>query len=143
MSKLSRRGQLLVDRPPFPAYIAEHFARAGQLWDRELHPDGYISLCIAENKLHNDALIAQLDRYEVPARTLGYDAMTGNLDFRQRLATFMGRRFLGRTFDAEQLVVVAGAGTVLEMLCYAICDPGDGVLIPTPSYAGFWADLET
>ena len=143
MPKLSRRGQLLVDRPPFPAYIAEHFARAGQRWDRELHPDGYISLCIAENKLHNDALIAQLDRYEVPARTLGYDAMTGNLDFRQRLATFMGRRFLGRTFDAEQLVVVAGAGTVLEMLCYAICDPGDGVLIPTPSYAGFWADLET
>ncbi|NNC74801.1 MAG: aminotransferase class I/II-fold pyridoxal phosphate-dependent enzyme, partial [Acidimicrobiia bacterium] len=23
------------------------------------------------------------------------------------------------------------------------CDPGDGVLVPTPSYAGFWADLET
>jgi aspartate/methionine/tyrosine aminotransferase len=143
MSKLSRRGQLLVDSPPIPAYIAEHFARAGKPWDRELLPEGYISLCIAENKLHNDALIAHLARYEVPARVLGYDVMPGNLDFRQRLATFMARSFLGRTFDADQLVVVAGAGTVLEMLCYALCDPGDGVLIPTPSYAGFWPDLET
>jgi len=143
MPKLSRRGQTLVDSPPVPAYIAEHFARAGEPWDQTLRPDGYISLCIAENKLHNDALIEQLARYDVPARVLGYDAMTGNPEFRRRLATFMGRSFLGRTFEAEQLVVLAGAGVVLEMLFYALCDPGDGVLIPTPSYAGFWPDLET
>ncbi len=143
MSKLSRRGRRLVDSSPIPLYIAEHFARAGKPWDREMHPEAYINLCIAENKLHNEALIAQLARYEVPARVLGYDAMTGNLIFRQRLASFMGRSFLRRTFDADQLIVVAGAGTVLELLCYAICDPGDGVLIPTPSYAGFWPDLET
>ena len=143
MPKLSHRGQMLVDSPPMPTYIAEHFARAGRTWDRERHPEGYIGLCIAENKLHNDALIAQMARHEAPARVLGYDAMSGNLEFRQRLAAFMGRSFLGRTFDAEQLVVLAGAGSVLEMLCYAICDPGDAVLIPTPSYAGFWADLET
>ena len=142
MSKLSRRGQLLVDSPPIAAYIAEHFQRMGQSWDREVCPDGYIGLCIAENKLSSDTLIAQLARYDVPARVLGYDAMTGNLEFRQRLATFMGRSFLGRTFDAGQLIVLAGAGSVLEMLCYAICDPGDGILIPTPSYAGFWADFE-
>ncbi len=143
MSTLSRRGQRLVESPPMPAYIAEHFARAGQPWDRESRPDGYIGLCIAENKLHNDDLIARLDRYQVPARVLGYDTMTGNLEFRQRLAAFMGRSFLRRTFDAGQIVVLAGAGSVLEMLFYALCGPGDGVLIPTPSYAGFWADLET
>ena len=32
---------------------------------------------------------------------------------------------------------------MLELLFYALCNPGDGVLIPTPSYAGFWSDLET
>ena len=143
MYKLSRRGQTLIDSPPVAPYIAEHFMRAGRPWDRARRPDGYISLCIAENKLHSHALIAQLTRYEVPARVLGYDAMTGNLEFRQRLAAFMGRSFLGRVFDAGQIAVVAGAGAVLEMLCYTICDPGDGVLIPTPSYAGFWPDLET
>lgn len=142
-SKLSRRGQRLVDSPPMPPYAAEHFARAGRAWHPDLRPDGYIGLCVAENKLHNDDLITQLARYEVPARTLGYDAMTGNIEFRHRLAMFMGRSFLGRTFDAKQVVVLAGAGAVLEMLFYTICDSGDGVLVPTPSYAGFWADLET
>ena len=135
MSTLSRRGHRLVDSPSMPAYVVEHFARADQSWDLDLRPDGYIGMCVAEHMLHNDELIAQLACYEVPARALGYDAMTGNLEF--------GRGFLGRTFDAEQIIVLAGAGSVLEILFYAICDPGDGVLIPTPSYAGFWADLET
>src|SRR5690606_37454053 len=86
----------------------------------------------------------QLAHYRnVPARTLGYDAMIGNLEFRQKLADFMGRTFLGRTIAADRLAVLAGAGAVLEQLFYAITDPGDGVLVPTPSYAGFWADLET
>jgi aspartate/methionine/tyrosine aminotransferase len=38
--------------------------------------------------------------------------------------------------------VLAGAGSVLEILFHVIADPGDGVLVPTPSYAGFWPDLE-
>ncbi|MFP6782174.1 MAG: aminotransferase class I/II-fold pyridoxal phosphate-dependent enzyme, partial [Gammaproteobacteria bacterium] len=46
-------------------------------------------------------------------------------------------------FTSDQLVLLAGAGTILEMLFYSICDAGDGVIIPTPSYAGFWFDLET
>ncbi len=143
MPKLSNRGQVLLDSPPMPAYISEHFARAASPWHKETCPAGYIGLCIAENKLDNEFLVAQLARYEVPARVLGYDAMNGNLEFRERLAAFMGRHFLGRNFTADQLVVLAGAGAVLEMLCYVICDSGDGVLVPTPSYAGFWPDLET
>jgi aspartate/methionine/tyrosine aminotransferase len=143
MSELSQRGQHLLDSSPVAAYVSEHFARVAEPWDAQLCPHGYISLCIAENKLNSQGLIEQLSRYEVPASVLGYDMMSGNPRFRGRLAAFMGRTFLGRTFDAQQLVVVAGAGAVLEMLYYTICDPGDGVLIPTPSYSGFWPDLET
>ena len=55
----------------------------------------------------------------------------------------MGRMFLGRRFAPEQIAVLAGAGTVLENLFYALADPGDAILVPTPSYAGFWVDLET
>lgn len=143
MSKLSLRGQALVDSPPMPAYITEHFARAATPWDPDLCPAGYIGLCVAENKLNNAMLAQRLKKYEVPARVLNYDAMNGNYEFRQRLASFMGRTFLKRDFEPEQLAVLAGAGVALEMLFYAICDPGDGVLVPTPSYAGFWPDLET
>ncbi|HVR32548.1 MAG TPA: aminotransferase class I/II-fold pyridoxal phosphate-dependent enzyme, partial [Acidimicrobiia bacterium] len=40
------------------------------------------------------------------------------------------------------ICTLAGAGAVLEALFYVLCDPGDGVLVATPGYPGFWMDLE-
>ncbi len=143
MPLLSRRGQQLIDAPPRPRYLFEHFVRADRSWDPELRPDGYISLCLAENKRMADRLIDCLDRYrDVPGDVLGYDDMIGNLEFRRNLAAFMSRSFLGRDIDADHIAILAGAGSVLEILFYVIANPGEGVLIPTPSYAGFWPDLE-
>jgi aspartate/methionine/tyrosine aminotransferase len=143
-SDLSERGRRLVESPPLPAYLQEHFARSAEPFDAVTRPRGYIPLCVAENKLVSDLLLPKLgERRELPARVLGYDAMTGAHELRSALADFMGRRFLGRRFAPEQLAVLAGAGSVLELLFHVIGDPGDGVLVPTPSYAGFWADLET
>ncbi len=144
MSTLSRRGQQLIDTPPLAGYIGEHFARAAQAWDATLRPDGYVALCIAENKRRAGDLMTRLGAYtSVPTDVLGYDAMIGNEAFRENLAGFLGRAFLGRRFAADNLAVVAGAGSVLELLFHALADEGQGVLVPTPSYAGFWADLET
>ncbi len=143
-STLSRRGAQLAESPPFAAYLREHFARSADAWHPQANPDGYIALCVAENRTMWDLLVPQLGHYrDVPPRVLGYDAMIGNLEFREKLARFMSERVLGRKFAGEQLAVLAGAGSVLELLFYAIADPGDAVLVPTPSYAGFWADLET
>lgn len=100
-------------------------------------------MCVAENALVWDLLAPKVNGARaVPASALGYDVMTGSLRFRERLAHFLGRSVLGRAVQPEQIAVLAGAGSVLEMLFYAIADPGDGVLVPTPSYAGFWLDLE-
>jgi aspartate/methionine/tyrosine aminotransferase len=141
---LSRRGQLLVATPPFPEYLHEHFERVGQPWDPVSNPGGYISMCIAENKLTWDLLEPKMaECRDITQRAVGYDAMIGSMQFREELARFIGRTFLGRAIAPEQLAVLSGAGSVLELLFYTICDPGVGVLIPTPSYAGFWADLET
>ncbi|MBE7483990.1 MAG: aminotransferase class I/II-fold pyridoxal phosphate-dependent enzyme [Polyangiaceae bacterium] len=141
---LSQRGRRLVESPPAAEYLQAHFARSAAPFDPELRPDGYVPLCVAENKLVTDLLAPKLGAArDVPARVLGYDAMIGSLDFRERLAAFMGQRFLGRSVRAEQLAVLSGAGSVLELLFHVIADPGDGVLVPTPSYAGFWPDLET
>jgi aspartate/methionine/tyrosine aminotransferase len=141
---LSRRGARLADSPSVPEYVLAHFERSEEPWDPRERPDGYVALCIAENRLMWDVLSARLgDVGVVPERVLGYDAMIGALPFREQLASFMGRRILNRPVDPEHLAVVAGAGSVLELLFYAIADPGDAVLVPTPSYSGFWADLET
>ena len=138
MTGLSTRGQALVDRSLMPEYLREHFARSSA-------PD-YVPLCVAENKLVIDLLLEKLGDHTdtpAPASALGYDDMRGAKEFRAALARFLGRRVLGSTVTPEQLVVLAGAGAILESLFYVIADPGDAVLIPTPSYAGFWLDLET
>ncbi|HSF85996.1 MAG TPA: aminotransferase class I/II-fold pyridoxal phosphate-dependent enzyme [Acidimicrobiia bacterium] len=139
---MSRRGAALVASPPLPEYIGEHFARCDPPWHPEHNANGYVGMCIAENKLMNDLLLPKLSEVGVPPEhVLGYDAMIGNLDFRTKLADFMSTRFLGRAVAPEHVAVLAGAGTVLETLFYVLADPGDAVLVPTPSYAGFWADL--
>ncbi|MGE5236774.1 MAG: aminotransferase class I/II-fold pyridoxal phosphate-dependent enzyme [Acidobacteriota bacterium] len=141
---LSLRGRRLVDSPPLPEYLREHFARSVSPFDAASRPDGYIPMCIAENRLVWDLLRPKMAACrDVPAGVLHYDAMTGSPLFRQQLAAFMGRTFLGRRFEPEQIAVLAGAGSVLEVLFHVLADPGDRVLVPTPSYAGFWQDLET
>lgn len=141
---LSKRGQALVDQPTMPPYLLEHFPRSAAPYHATDRPDGYIPLCIAENRLVWDLLEPKVNApRDVPASALGYDDMVGSLGMREDLASFLGRHVFGREVAPEQLAVLNGAGTVLEVLFYLLADPNEGVLVPTPSYAGFWMDLET
>jgi aspartate/methionine/tyrosine aminotransferase len=141
--RLSRRAQALLDGGAVPEYLERHYEGLSDPFDPAANLDGYIGLCEAENRLVAEIVADRLDRVpRVPAGVLGYDTMTGSMRFREQLARFMGRTFLGHDFDPQQVSVLAGAGSVLEMLFRALGDPEDGVLVPTPSYAGFWLDLE-
>ncbi len=127
-----------------PEYIETHFERSDDAWHPETNPDGYIALCIAENKLMFDVLGPKMARCRrLDPESMGYDSMIGSSDFRSAVAAFLSRTFIGGDVDAEHLAVLNGVGSVLELLFYVLCDPGDGVLVPTPSYTGFWPDLET
>ncbi|MCP4896102.1 MAG: aminotransferase class I/II-fold pyridoxal phosphate-dependent enzyme [bacterium] len=138
--QLSARGEKLLTSPPLPEYLQEHFARSA----KPASTQEYIPMCIAENRLVWDLLQPKMaDCRDVPHQALCYDAMIGSQRFREQLTRFMGRTFLGRQFEPEQVAVLAGAGSVLEILFHVLADPGEGVLVPTPSYAGFWEDLET
>ena len=140
---LSRRAREMLASQSMPEYLLRHFQSLDNLYDPAANPDGYIPLSVAENHLVADMVADRLDQVPtVPSAALAYDAMTGSLRFREQLASFMGRNFLGRVFEPQQISVLAGAGSVLEILFHALGDPGDGVLVPTPSYAGFWMDLE-
>ena len=141
---LSRRGARLIGASPTPAYLNEHFNRRDDRYCPQRNPDGYLALCVAENNLVWDLLAPKVRApRDVPPEALAYDSMIGAAWFRERLAAFMGARVLGRAIGPDQLAVLAGAGSVLESLFYALADPGDAVLVPTPSYSGFWVDLET
>jgi aspartate/methionine/tyrosine aminotransferase len=141
---LSGRAQHLLASPPSAEYLREHFLRSALPYEPAANPNGYIPLCIAENQLVWDLLRPKMAASrDVPHRALCYDSMIGSMEFRTQLARFMGRAFLGRGILPEQVAVLAGGGSVLEILLYALADPVEGVLVPTPSYAGFWPDLQT
>lgn len=141
MSTLSSRGRALLGGS-MPAYLVEHFARSPHRFGPEA-PDGYLGLCVAENALVWDLIGPRVQApREVPRERFAYDDMRGSRAFREALAGLFSERLAHRTVDPEHLAVLAGAGSILETVFYALGDPGDGVLVPTPSYAGFWMDLE-
>jgi aspartate/methionine/tyrosine aminotransferase len=143
--ELSARGQGLLDRAPMPDYLHAHFDRLDDHYDADTNPDGYIGVCVAENKLVWDLLRPKLTaaRPSLPHKAICYDEMIGSRYFREQLSAFMSRTFLKREFDPAHIAVMAGTGSVLEIVFHNLADSGDAVLVPTPSYAGFWADLET
>ena len=55
---------------------------------------------------------------------------------RKTVAAFMSKYF---TVDFEvedrNIAVSAGAGSIIESLAFCLCEPGDAVLVPAPSYA--------
>lgn len=135
-TSLSNRGAALAANAPMPEYIAEHFQRGDD--------DGYVGLAIAENKLMWDVIEPLLNKdRRVPPTAIGYDDMAGSHDFRTAIAAFGSDHIWGRRVDPDEVVVLAGAGSILETLFFALADAGDAIMVPTPSYAGFWADIET
>jgi aspartate/methionine/tyrosine aminotransferase len=125
-----------------PEYITEHFARVDA--DDPGDPRRYIGLAIAENKLMWDVLGPRLNAPRgTREQSIGYDSMTGSEPFRTTLASFGSEHLWGHKVESDEVIALAGAGSVLETLFYVIANPGDGILVPTPSYAGFWADIET
>ena len=89
-------------------------------------PGGYIPFCVAENALVFDLLKPRMDRARDVARSwLGYQSMIGAPDFRASLAEFMSDAFLGRRVSGDQLAVLSGSGSVLELLFHALADEGD------------------
>lgn len=135
---LSERASAFLDAGGRIEYIAEHEARMnGSTPDSE-----YVSLAIAENKLMWDVLDRKVNAPRaVPPSAMGYDDWQGSRSLRNALSGFLGKRLHGVAIDPADIQIMSGAGPLVESLSWAVCNPGDGVLIPTPSYAGYWFDI--
>jgi aspartate/methionine/tyrosine aminotransferase len=62
-----------------------------------------------------------------------YTQATGLPALRARIAAWYGTRF-GLDVSPERIVVTAGASAALQLICLALFQPGDEVLMPDPSY---------
>ncbi len=63
-----------------------------------------------------------------------YTSNSGLLEMREEIAKYLSRRF-GLTYRAEdEIIVTVGGSEAIDIAMRAILDPGDEVIIPTPSF---------
>ena len=66
----------------------------------------------------------------------------GSLRLRRAVATFLQREFRAQqTISPDDISITPGLTSALDSMAWAICNEGDGILIPTPFYNGFHIDL--
>eukprot|EP00735_Rhodelphis_limneticus_P007871 TRINITY_DN2055_c0_g1::TRINITY_DN2055_c0_g1_i1::g.21836::m.21836 TRINITY_DN2055_c0_g1::TRINITY_DN2055_c0_g1_i1::g.21836 ORF type:complete len:438 (-),score=56.40,sp/Q07262/1A1C_TOBAC/33.65/4e-78,Aminotran_1_2/PF00155.16/7.5e-57,Beta_elim_lyase/PF01212.16/5.9e-06 TRINITY_DN2055_c0_g1_i1:23-1336(-) len=138
---LSRRG-MLAQRP-----IASYFTAASRAqqdpYHPETNPEGYLSFCIAENRLVFPLLKEKLQHCrDIPSTIVSYPSMLGVTSFRKVLAKFLERQVFDISVDPDHLCVATGCGAVIHLLFHCITDKGDAVIIPTPQYPAFDNDLQ-
>lgn len=92
-----------------------------------------VFLTIGEPDLDTPAAIKEAAIAALNENHTHYPPALGNMDLRQKIAAYESS-FYGENFDAEQVVVVNGATEGLALALWSLLEPGDEVIIPTPSF---------
>lgn len=166
--KVSRRCMKAL--APSTPYLTSFLEGLQYPCDVQLRPDGYIPLCVAENKLVMDVLSERLLQTSTTASAAfsdptvySYNSFLGLPVARQAAAYFLAKRFLHTsttdTDDEQQqpqgvtlvqalqsihpshIGIGSGAAGILNNLFYLLGDEGDACLIPAPYYAAFENDM--
>lgn len=89
---ISARAQHELDNISSAIYLQEHFKRLCEPYHPVHRPNGYIPLCVAENKLMFDLLGPKmLQCRDVKVQHTGYDNMIGSMEFRRQMAAFFSK----------------------------------------------------
>lgn len=141
--RLSRRAAALVtDAPPL---VTAHFVAAAEPFHPREKPGGYVNFGTAENYLLWDLLGPKL-RSPRPVREADthYQPLYGTAELRAAIARLLTRtRGLApaAAVDPDDLVLTGGASAALDILAYSLCEPGEGIVLPSPYYNGLDMDF--
>ena len=117
-------------------------------FDLDTKPEGCINLGTAENELMFDILAqkcAESRSHILEREDIRYGDMVGVSKLRSSLARFFNHFLrVPRSIEIlpDEITLHNGCGSAVESLFHVLCDPGDGVLIPSPYYGGFDMDIE-
>ncbi|OLE28210.1 MAG: 1-aminocyclopropane-1-carboxylate deaminase [Actinobacteria bacterium 13_1_20CM_3_71_11] len=124
-----------------PAIAVAHFAAEADPYHPTGNPAGYVNLGTAENRLVWDLLAPRLRAARpVGADDTRYAPLFGTRRLRESTARFLTARH-GVPVDPEDLLVVSGVTTALDIIATALCDPGEAIAVPVPYYGALDTDL--
>ncbi len=69
----------------------------------------------------------------------GYTQYTGNRglpELRSNVVRYLKERF-GVSYPVENTIITVGASEAIDLVLRAVCNPGDEILVPSPSYVSY------
>ncbi|XHF98611.1 hypothetical protein AWENTII_002159 [Aspergillus wentii] len=110
------------------------------------NPRGTVILRLAENSLLHEDIAEFINAQTAvhPPHHLTYSTgPRGSRRLRRAAAAFLTDEFQSReAITADNLFITPGCSSALDALAWAICDEGEGILIPQPFYNGFNFDTQ-
>jgi 1-aminocyclopropane-1-carboxylate synthase len=116
----------------------------GDLWDSETNPKGYVTLGVADMALLQDDLVLRINKCsDVPKHFITYNnGPSGSFRCKTAISRFLNRHLdTFKPIDIADIVMTNGVSSAMEHCSWAICDPGDGILLGRPYYGSFLQDL--
>lgn len=112
-----------------PSGIRKFFDIASEMKD-------CISLGVGEPDFDTPWNIRESAIYALESGRTHYTSNHGSTDLRCEILKYMDLR-LGLKYDLNQVVVTVGASEALDLAFRAVMNPGDEVLVPSPSYVSY------
>ncbi|MBI4928925.1 MAG: aminotransferase class I/II-fold pyridoxal phosphate-dependent enzyme [Anaerolineae bacterium] len=116
-----------------PSAIRKFFDIAATMQD-------VISLGIGEPDFDTPAPIVQAGVQSLLAGQTHYTSNVGILQLRQALAAHL-QRLYGVAYAADEIVITVGGSEALYLAATAFVNPGDEVIIPTPCFVSYQAQV--
>lgn len=127
---------MTLDRPPLGSRRTHFGARSELFFQMSAlarAQEGFIDLC--RSNPAEVGLAANLSSFFLRTQTIAYQPdPRGSHRARTSIAQSRGKA-LG--LDAEDLMLTSSTSEAYSFLLLALCDPGDAILVPTPSYPLF------
>ncbi|KAJ2387331.1 hypothetical protein H4S02_003418 [Coemansia sp. RSA 2611] len=111
---------------------------------KETNPSGIVNAGVAANTTIKSLLLERLNAIneKLIDTDLEYNTPYGSHELRDEIAGIFNRHFAPVSpVQADSIVVTNGCTTAIEMLTFAMCNPGDHVLIPAPCYLALENDM--
>ncbi|WP_298007381.1 pyridoxal phosphate-dependent aminotransferase, partial [Anaerolinea sp.] len=99
-----------------------------------------ISLGIGEPDFDTPAPIVQAGIRSLQAGHTHYTSNSGIMELRQALAEHLERLY-GVHYDPTEIIITVGGSEALYLAASATLDPGDEVIIPTPCFVSYQAQV--
>ncbi|KAJ2793544.1 hypothetical protein H4R21_005853 [Coemansia helicoidea] len=113
-------------------------------YDKDANPSGIINAGVAINSTIGQMLLDKLNALHdgFTAGDLEYGIPYGMCSLRGEVADVVNRHLHPATpVSAESIVVTNGCTSAIEMLAFAMCNPGEHILIPAPCYLALQGDM--